>query len=718
MDVTGVTILHHVGLVLGAIWILSHFGWCHPILYFAFFVYLCLVNERYTSRLWKKLQFEERKNANQKRLLSDSETVRWLNHAVEKVWPICMEQIASQQFLLPIIPWFLDKFKPWTARKAVVQHLYLGRNPPMFTEIRVLHESADDDHLVLELGMNFLSADDMSAILAVQLRKRLGFGMWAKMHITGMHVEGKVLVGVKFLRHWPFLGRMRLCFIGPPYFQMTVKPIFNHGIDVTEIPGIAGWLNKLLAVAFEQTLVEPNMLVVDVEKFASAPSENWFTMDEKRPIAYAKVEIIEALDMKPSDPNGLADPYVKGQLGQYRFRTKIQKKTLSPKWQEEFKIPISSWESPNILIIEVRDKDHIFDDTLGNCTVNIGDLRGGKRHDKWLSLQNIKMGRLHIAITVNEGEDAKGEELVIGEEPCETTQTTIPVAGEDNTQENATSDAPPIKPQNNADEFEPIDIEGQKRTGIWVHRPGDEVSQTWEPRKGKIRQKNEVLCEDIGRVDSPRSAGTGSRGSDDNSDDEGSNGTKRPGKLRKGLHKIGSIFQRSPKNESPKNSWDTDVTDILTAIPNIRAVGEKQTPVKFVKDDEASKADKDVTSPEHEDAESPGSKKGSQMSNPSNGDDPRESSSSNEESLRLSVEDNIAEGNSHSSFPVSVSDEVVRMGQTDSGKGRGGSLNRKVSFREPDRTDDDTGGSTDVHSQGGTSGLEVSKGMQEMRVGR
>lgn len=40
--------------------------------------------------------------------------------------------------------------------------------------------------------MCFLSADDMSAILAVKLRKRLGFGIWTKMHITGIHMEGKV----------------------------------------------------------------------------------------------------------------------------------------------------------------------------------------------------------------------------------------------------------------------------------------------------------------------------------------------------------------------------------------------------------------------------------------------------------------------------------------------------------------------------------------------
>lgn len=61
----------------------------------------------------------------------------------------------------------------------------------------------------------------------------------------------------------------------------------------------------------------------------------------------------------------MADPYVKGELGSYRFTSKIQKKTLTPKWNEEFKIPICSWESPNMLVIEVRDKDHLFDDTLG-----------------------------------------------------------------------------------------------------------------------------------------------------------------------------------------------------------------------------------------------------------------------------------------------------------------------------------------------------------------
>ena len=63
--------------------------------------------------------------------------------------------------------------------------------------------------------------------------------------------------------------------------------------------------------------------------------------------------------------SGLADPYVKGHLGGYRFRTEIQKKTLTPKWLEEFKIPIITWESINVLVLEVRDKDRFYDDILG-----------------------------------------------------------------------------------------------------------------------------------------------------------------------------------------------------------------------------------------------------------------------------------------------------------------------------------------------------------------
>ncbi|XP_008463666.2 C2 domain-containing protein At1g53590 isoform X1 [Cucumis melo] len=600
-----VSIMIHVGFVLFLLWLLSAFNCSHVAAYFISLIYLYLVHERFFLKLRRKLQFEERKQANQRRVLTDSETVRWLNHAVEKIWPICMEQIASQKILLPIIPWFLEKYKPWTAKKAVVQHLYLGRNPPMFTEMRVLRQPSEDDHLVLELGMNFLTADDMSAILGVKLRKRLGFGMWAKLHLTGMHVEGKVLVGVKFLRDWPYLGRIRLCFAEPPYFQMTVKPIFTHGLDVTELPGIAGWLDKLLSIAFEQTLVEPNMLVVDMEKFISPQPENWFSVNVKEPVAYVIVEVVEGADMKPSDLNGLADPYVKGQLGPYRFRTKIQRKTLSPQWREEFKIPIVTWESENVLAIEVRDKDTFVDDALGNCSVCIADLRDGKRHDIWLPLENIRTGRLHLGITVYE-DRKKVEEYPSQTETLNVEENEGSPKSETKNDKASTSPVS-MEPEKGIDNFEPIDVKGQKETGIWVHRPGSEASKTWEPRKGPSRRLDTEIRREPN--ESVSSGEIKSCTNDSSSADDSPEEKHRKISVRRGLRKLSSVFHRSPRDEDRSGSLVESAKS--PQYTNVRAANAERGVKVILVDNISSTADKVVftegkSSNDGSDPESPG----------------------------------------------------------------------------------------------------------------
>uniref|UniRef100_A0A804P248 C2 domain-containing protein n=1 Tax=Zea mays TaxID=4577 RepID=A0A804P248_MAIZE len=523
-------------------------------------------------------------------LLSDAETVRWLNYAVEKIWPVCMERVASQQFLLPIFPWFLEKFKPWTARKAVIQSLYLGRNPPMFTDIRVVNQSTDDDHLVLEIGMNFLSADDMDARMAVQLRKRLGFGITTNMHITGMHVEGKVLVGVRFLRQWPFIGRVRVCFVEPPYFQMTVKPLFGHGLDVTELPGISGWLDAGCCLRTDTC------------------GDNWFSVDEKPPIAYARVEILEGADMKPSDPNGLADPYVKGQLGPYRFRTKIHKKTLDPKWLEEFKIPITSWEALNLLHLQVRDKDPIFDDALGDCSISINKLRGGIRHDIWIALKNIKTGRIHVAVTVLEEENEKvsnDEEEQCGIHKVDKASTPRSSFSSRTNHESECSD----EFRKMSDEFEPVDIEGSEKPDVWVHRPGSYVTSTWEPRKGRARcQDSRIHRENDSCSDSPRSSVSGSHRSDSSTEEPTSSKSHRHlQKVKKGLGKLaGAVLHRSPKEN------DDEASPCVTPHQNIRPVGESRVSVTYVVDQDpagvdgsGSRRDDHQQSPEREELDSP-----------------------------------------------------------------------------------------------------------------
>ncbi|KAM0919518.1 hypothetical protein ACQ4PT_008144 [Festuca glaucescens] len=582
MDAGDLSIIHHIGLVLVALWAAASVGWCHSVVFILAFLYLymasILVNARCAMRMWKRIQHGEMKSAYQRRMLSDGESVRWLNHAIKKMWPICMEKIVSQ-LLKPIIPWFLDKFKPWTVSKASVLELYMGRDAPLFTSMRVLPESSDDDHLVLELGMNFLSAEDMSVVLAMQLHKRVGFGMTANMHLTRMHVEGKVLLGVKFVRSWPFLGRIRLCFVEPPYFQMTVKPLVGHGLDVTEFPGISGWLDKLMDTAFGQTLVEPNMLVIDMEKFISTPSENnWFDIEERPPVAYVKLEILEGIDMKPADINGLSDPYVKGRLGPFKFQTQIQKKTLSPKWFEEFKIPITSWEASNELGMEVCDKDHIYDDSLGECTVDINELRGGQRHDKWISLKNVKKGRIHVAITV---EDISEKDATTGlEESTTNADAKLPIS----TPVYSKSDAAKLPEENEVvlDEVEHIDIDGQEQAGgVYVHRPGTGVPKTWESRKGRARAPDTEIHQEVDpskeEPPTPKSSGRGGM----------FNFFRRSSK--KGSFR--DLDPSIPTSPGPQSATEVDPNLPRTPRPNLRELGEKRTSIKIVVSEDASKGD-------------------------------------------------------------------------------------------------------------------------------
>jgi hypothetical protein len=40
-----------------------------------------------------------------------------------------------------------------------------------------------------------------------------------------------------------------------------------------------------------------------------------------------------------------------------------------------------------------------------DCSISINKLRGGQRHDIWMTLKNIRTGRIHIAVTVLEDEN-------------------------------------------------------------------------------------------------------------------------------------------------------------------------------------------------------------------------------------------------------------------------------------------------------------------------
>ncbi|KAF2314464.1 hypothetical protein GH714_026744 [Hevea brasiliensis] len=123
------------------------------------------------------------------------------------------------------------------------------------------------------------------------------------------------------------------------------------------------------------------------------------------------------------------------------------------------------------------------------------------------------------------------------------------------------------------DNFEPINIEGQQETGIWVHQPGSEVSQTWEPRKGKSKrldnQVDGVPGDSFGRTHSTTSGPL----NNEVAVLMKTEGKSPMNKVRQGLHKISSVFHRGTKNEESLGSNEETVP---SPYANIKAVNQKE----------------------------------------------------------------------------------------------------------------------------------------------
>lgn len=133
-----------------------------------------------------------------------------------------------------------------------------------------------------------------------------------------------------------------------------------------------------------------------------------------------------------------------------------------------------------------------------------------------------------------------------------------------------------------ADKFEPIDIDGQQQTGIWVHHPGSDVSQTWEPRKGKGRRLDTQICKEADDVvGSINSAASGPYPNESSSTDENAEGSKR-NSVRRGLKKLGSVFHRNPRTENHSGNLGGPIP---SPHANLKAVNKKEIGVNFIMDD-------------------------------------------------------------------------------------------------------------------------------------
>ncbi|KAL8137276.1 hypothetical protein V2J09_003277 [Rumex salicifolius] len=101
------------------------------------------------------------------------------------------------------------------------------------------------------------------------------------------------------------------------------------------------------------------------------------------------VQVIESRNLLAMDYNGFSDPYVKLQLGRHNFRTRVVKKCLDPKWDEEFSCRVDDLSLELVVCVYDEDK-YSIDDFIGEVKIPISsvfDAEDKSLSTVWYSLQ-------------------------------------------------------------------------------------------------------------------------------------------------------------------------------------------------------------------------------------------------------------------------------------------------------------------------------------------
>ncbi|KAG8374807.1 hypothetical protein BUALT_Bualt10G0034000 [Buddleja alternifolia] len=111
---------------------------------------------------------------------------------------------------------------------------------------------------------------------------------------------------------------------------------------------------------------------------------------------WIEVVLIEGRDLIAADLRGTSDPYVRVHYGNLKRSTKVMHKTLNPKWHQTFEFPNDG--SP--LTLHVKDHNTLLPTSnIGDCVVEYQMLPPNQMADKWIPLQGVKRGEIHIQIT-------------------------------------------------------------------------------------------------------------------------------------------------------------------------------------------------------------------------------------------------------------------------------------------------------------------------------
>eukprot|EP01112_Ceratiomyxa_fruticulosa_P020588 TRINITY_DN7054_c0_g1_i1.p1 TRINITY_DN7054_c0_g1~~TRINITY_DN7054_c0_g1_i1.p1 ORF type:complete len:846 (+),score=186.10 TRINITY_DN7054_c0_g1_i1:374-2539(+) len=106
------------------------------------------------------------------------------------------------------------------------------------------------------------------------------------------------------------------------------------------------------------------------------------------------VRVIEGRNLASKDANGLSDPYIKVKFGGVKKKTRVQKKTLNPFYNEDFLFDVVDNPNPEkdgydnrVVRVEIWDWDRVgANDFMGEVLISIDEIEPNMPNDMWFIL--------------------------------------------------------------------------------------------------------------------------------------------------------------------------------------------------------------------------------------------------------------------------------------------------------------------------------------------
>ncbi|KAI9258242.1 C2 domain-containing protein [Sporodiniella umbellata] len=336
------------------------------------------------------------------RMETDTETVHWMNHFLDRFWLIFEPSLSAQiigqvdAVLSENTPSFLDSIRMST--------FTLGTKAPRVDSVKVLTGSAPDT-ICMDWKFSFIPNDtlDMTEretqskinpkiVLTIRVGKgMLGAGM--PVLLENVAFSGHMRIKLKLFNEMPHVKTAEVSFLEKPHFDYVLKPVGGEtfGFDINNIPGLQTFIQDQVHSNLGPMMYAPNVFTLDVAAMMAGGGA-----DLESAQGVLAVTLHSAQGLKPHDLFGSLDPYITFHVDNVNntelARSSAKENSSNPKWNETHFLLINNLNG--ILCFHVWDRNTGRGDSdLGVANLDLKDIQENQNAIEGLNLVVLRSGK-------------------------------------------------------------------------------------------------------------------------------------------------------------------------------------------------------------------------------------------------------------------------------------------------------------------------------------